>query len=191
MDQAKIKATDMLTESLKLIVTIATIFFGGLLTYRSTITAPLIEWAYYCSLSLLASSSILSVININSLISKIYRGEDGAIKSREVKLLNSSSMLTLFMGIAFGAYFLTAQQPKPVNSQAEQPKQDIAQSLDTPTTPDINIIVGQNNKTAIVVKKSIFGKMHEELTITPWNEKNKCDRQRNSSKTTNAIRCNP
>jgi hypothetical protein len=98
-----------LTESLKLIVVIATILFGGLLAYRSNIAAPIGVWAYYVSLALLASSSILSVTNINSLINKVYRGEEDAIKKKEVKVLNFACIATLFSGIAFGAWFLSVQ----------------------------------------------------------------------------------
>lgn len=156
MDYNKLKATDYLTESLKLTVAIATILFGGLLAYRSNLAAPISIWAYYASLTLLASSSILSVANINSLINKIFRGEEDAIKSNEVKTFNIASIVTLFSGIVFGAWFLSAQtQTRPVTSRT-----------DNTVISDSSITVGKDVNSTVKIVKSKDGKI-AEVTIIP------------------------
>lgn len=156
MDPNKLKATDYLTESLKLVVAIATILFGGLLAYRSNISAPTGIWAYYTSLALLALSSIVSVANINSLINKIYRGEETAIKNSEVKALNVASILTLFSGIIFGAWFLSAQTQN-------NPR---AANADGTVISDSTITVGKDISSVVKVVKNKDGKI-SEVTITP------------------------
>lgn len=156
MNQNKIKATDYLTESLKLIVSIATLLFGGLLAYRSNISEPIGIWGYYTSLSLLAISSIVSVANINSLINKIYRGEEDAIMSKEVKGLNFASIFTLFSGIVFGAWFLSAQTQEPPKSA----------STENTVISDSSITVGKDIGSTVKIIKSTDGKI-SEVTISP------------------------
>lgn len=156
MDPNKLKAADTLTESLKLIVTISTIFFGGLLAYRSNVATPAALWTYYSALGLLALSSILSVLNINSLINKIYRGEDELVKNKEVKGLNIFASLALLLGIAFGAWFLSEQTPGS-STPATQSSTVIT---------DSNILVGKDVTAVINVKKNSSGKI-DEVTITP------------------------
>ena len=156
MDPNKIKATDYLTESLKLIVAIATILFGGLLAYRSNIPVPISIWSYYLSLGLLAISSVVSVANINSLINKMFRGEEDAIKEKEVKGLNIASILSLFAGIFFGAWFLSVQtqsKPSPINTKCT-------------VITDSSIIVGKDITSTIKIVKNKDGKI-SEVTITP------------------------
>ena len=155
MDQYKIKATDYLTESLKLIVAIATILFGGLLAYRSNIETPISIWAYYASLALLELSSIVSVANINSLINKMYRGEEDAIKNNEVKTLNVASIVTLFTGIVFGAWFLSVQTQ--ANSKAG--------STNGTVISDSSITVGKEINSTVKVIKNKDGKI-SEVTIS-------------------------
>lgn len=157
VDANKVKATDFLTESLKLIVTISTIFFGALLAYRSSLVSPNDIWSYYLSLGLLILSAILSVANINSLINKMYRGEDNAIKETEVKVLNILATLSLFIGIFSGAWFLTKQIPAKVSK---------LNGSDTTIISDSSISVGKENKSIIKVIKGANGKI-SEVTITP------------------------
>lgn len=154
MNSNKIKATDYLTESLKLIVTIATILFGGLLAYRSNISVPIDIWSYYVSLSLLAMSSVVSVANINSLINKMFRGEEDAIKQKEVKSLNIASIFSLFVGIFFGAWFLSVQtQPSSINTNGT-------------VITDSSISIGKDILSTIKIVKNKDGKILE-VTITP------------------------
>lgn len=156
MDANKIKATDYLTESLKLIVAIATILFGGLLAYRSNIATPISIWSYYLSLGLLAISSVVSVANINALINKIYRGEEDAIKADEVKNLNIASIISLFSGIVFGAWFLSVQsqyKTAPINTNST-------------VISDTSITVGKDIGAIVKVVKNKDGKI-TGVTITP------------------------
>lgn len=156
MDPNKLKAVDTLTESLKLVVTISTIFFGGLLAYRSNLPSPEALWLYYLALGMLALSAILSVANINSLINKIYRDEGDLIKHREVKMLNAFSSLSLLIGIMAGAWFLSAQTPTAAHSQ----------STSFTVITDSSITVGKDNTSVIRVKKNSSGKI-DEVSITP------------------------
>lgn len=156
MDIAKTKATDYVVESLKLIVTLSTIFFGGLLAYRANLNAPYLLWAYYSSLAAFSFSAIFSVANINSLINKIFRGDEDAIQHKEAKALNVLAIITLFSGIGFGAAFLSKQP-------------------DTSTTPshikgaiitDAQISIGAEIESNVEIKKDSNGKI-STVTITP------------------------
>lgn len=156
MNGNQLKALDVLTESLKLIVTISTIFFGGLLAYRSSLNQPVAINFYYASIISLVSSSIVSVTNINSLINKINRGDDNILNMIEVKSLNTISILLLLAGISLGAWFLSEQTQ---SSQAHV-------ASDTTTISDTVITVGSKNTSLIKITKNEQGKL-TEVTITP------------------------
>jgi hypothetical protein len=111
MNQDKVKATDYLLESIKLIVTIATILFGGLLAYAPNAISHDREWAFNLALTLFALSAISGVFNINSIINKIFRSDEDAIRTAEVKTLNILSTASLALGMGFGACFLSDQHP--------------------------------------------------------------------------------
>jgi hypothetical protein len=136
IDSDKLKATDILVESIKLLFAISTLFFGGLLTYRSSITEPIN--IRLCDIALLsfALSSIFSVLNINSLIGKIFRSESDAIKETEVKVLNVLSMLALLLGMALGAIFLSSQKNKSEDNKSSSVEQTVIS--------DSQIILGKN-----------------------------------------------
>ncbi len=151
MDPNKLKATDTLTESLKLIVTISTIYFGGILAYRSNLSTPGALWSYYSALSFLAISAILSVANINSLINKLYRGEEDLIKDKEVKRLNIFASFSLLLGVISGAWFLSEQTQEPP---------ELNTSSSTVIT-DSSIAVGKDNTSVIKIKKDSSGKIIE------------------------------
>lgn len=156
MNAGKLKATDYLVESLKLIVTLSTIFFGGLLAYRTNLHNPDTLWAYYSALIAFAFSSVLSITNINSLINKIFKGDEDAIQHKEAKTLNILATFTLFIGIAFGAVFLS-KQPTVLNVSTQD-----RGAVITDDTININGEIASN----IIVKKDGNGKI-STVTITP------------------------
>lgn len=149
MNPHKAKATDYVVESLKLIVTLSTIFFGGLLAYRTNVSAPSLLWSYYTSLAVFALSAIISIANINSLINKVFREDEDAIQHKEAKALNVLAMISLLAGMVFGAIFLSSQ-----TIAKQQPLQD-NQSVIT----DAQIIVNGEVKSNIAVKKDSSGKI--------------------------------
>ena len=155
MDLHKAKATDYLTESLKLMVAIATILFGGLLAYRSNLPSPVGINQFYASLGFLALSSCLSVANINSLINKMHSGDGDAIKKGDVKTLNVLSIATLVVGIGYGALFLL-----------DQATADADNAIAGGTViSDSEIVVGNGMKAGITVVKE-DGKI-SEVVISP------------------------
>ena len=106
---ARIKATDYLVESLKLIVTLSTILFGGLLAYSAKSSLLILGWSFYVSLMGFLLSAITSIVSINSIINKIYRCEDDAIQQPRVKVVVIFSVLFLLVGMVIGAIFLSKQ----------------------------------------------------------------------------------
>lgn len=152
----QIKAAEVLMESLKLLVTLSTVFFGGLLAYRTGLDFPVAMWSYYISISLLVASAILSVVNIKALINKIHRDDADAIKRSDVKLLNVLASLSLLAGIGAGAYFLSANTHRKAK----------------PSTPesthisDSSISIGTNLNVSVEVKKDSSGKI-QMVTISP------------------------
>lgn len=154
--QDKLKATDILVESIKLLVTIATIFFGGLLAYGSNVSTPIRVWSYHTALILFVVCSVSSVVNINTLIGKIYRSEADAIKRGDVKFVNIISMLSLLGGTFFGAIFLLSQQPSTQKS-----------SNSTQTViSESQITVGSGDQPNIKVIKDANGHINE-VSISP------------------------
>ena len=99
----KIKATDYLIESLKLMVTISMLFIGGLVAYGGYIGYILNKKYFYSSIVLLLISSLLSVVNINSIINKVYSGNESAIRDNEVRIINFISIFALLLGVLFGS----------------------------------------------------------------------------------------
>lgn len=155
MDPDKLKSADMLTESLKLVVTISTILLGALVAYRSSLGSVTALGSYYFSVGALILCSILCVLNINSLINKIYDGKNDAIKETEVKFLNISSWLALCLGVGVGLWFLSEQQSKPINI-----------SDDITSIADSNIVIGSKNQSVIKITKDDSGKI-KEVTVSP------------------------
>ncbi|MBO2671652.1 hypothetical protein [Shewanella algae] len=105
-DDYKSKATDYLTESLKTLVTISTIFIGGLIAFQANkeITSGLFYW----SLAAFTISAFTSVLNINSIINKIYRSEKEAIQSSEAKILSACSLLCFIAGVVLSAIYISS-----------------------------------------------------------------------------------
>lgn len=160
MENHHIKAVDLLTESIKLIVAIATILFGGLLAYGANLPQITNHSYFYGGLSLLALSSILSVININSLINKVNRNEEDAIKNGTVKIINILASLSLLCGIASGAYFL-------LNSPTSRGLA-LSPSSNTRIT-NAEIIIGTSDEAVIKVEKNQNG----DITVVDISQKNK------------------
>jgi hypothetical protein len=162
IDSDKLKATDILVESIKLIFTISTIFFGGLLTYRSSISEPINLWACNTALFLFTLSSICSILNINSLIGKIFRSENDAIKKADVKFLNVISLLALLAGMILGAIFLSSQQQNNISSQKDVKAVEKTAIPDGQTIiSESQIVVGAGNKSSIKVTKDINGRINQ------------------------------
>lgn len=149
MNQDKVKASDYLLESIKLIVTLATIFFGGLLAYAPNATSHTREWAFNLALTLFALSAIFGVFNINSIINKIFRGEEDAIRTNETKALNILSTGFLAFGMGFGAWFLSDQHPVTKKTDKE----------DQTTISESEITVGGETKSTIEIQKNESGKI--------------------------------
>ena len=105
IDQDKIKATDYLTESLKLIVVVVTILMTGLFTYHEQVNASN-KYYFYGSISFWLITLIWSIINLNLLINKVYRGEEDAIKQSDTKSTFTWVTLTLIIGIVSAMFFL-------------------------------------------------------------------------------------
>ena len=156
MNDGRIKATDYLIESLKQIFSLATIFFVGLLAYRSTLSSHELNWTYYTALGLLAACSLFSVVNINSLISKIYRGEDAAIYTSEAKFLNCLVILLLGFGLGFAAYFFSN-----IGSNDE-----VAVGVNQSMISDDKVVVDGNVQSNIEIVKDDSGKI-KRINIKP------------------------
>ena len=101
----KIKATDYLIESLKLITVIVTILITGMLTFQSQINNSN-KIYFYISIFFWMITLVLSVINLNLLINKIYRGEEDAIKQKDTKTTFVIASFSLFFGMISAIIFL-------------------------------------------------------------------------------------
>jgi len=154
MKPEKTKATDYVIESLKLIVTLSALFFGGILAYRAKLNAPVFLWAYYSSLAVFSLSAILSVANINSLINKVFRGDEDAIQHKEARILNALSTLSLLLGMILGAIFLSLQEVRKIVPTV---------SNNQTTITDSEIIVGKMVQSNITIKKDENGKVIEVI----------------------------
>jgi len=156
MDADKVKATDYLLESIKLIVTLATIFFGGLLAYAPNATSHAYEWAFNWALISFAISAVLGVVSINSIINKTFRSDEKAIQHIEVKLLNVLSVVSLAFGMGFGATFLSDQTPA-AKKQTTENQTSISES---------EITVNGEVKSNIEIQKNDAGKI-THVKISP------------------------
>ncbi|WP_419766959.1 hypothetical protein [Arcobacter sp.] len=105
IDQDKIKATDYLIESLKLIVVVVTILMTGLLTFHDQVNTSN-KYYFYISIFFWLITLVWSIINLNLLINKVYRSEEDAIKQKDTKSTFTCVTITLFLGIVFGIIFL-------------------------------------------------------------------------------------
>ena len=107
----KQKAIDLLVESIKSILTLSTILISGLLAYIGTVGSGQLGWQNISALTFLFIACILSIININSLVNKVYRNEFDAVMDSEVKIINIILSISLLLGLAFGAlYILTCSR---------------------------------------------------------------------------------
>ncbi|GAA5140059.1 hypothetical protein [Alloalcanivorax gelatiniphagus] len=104
-DEYKIKATDYLTESLKTLVTICAIFIGGLIAFQSG--KAVTNKSFYWAVGLFSASAFVSVLNINSIINKVYRSNYLAIQTTETKLLSFFSLLLFVTGVALSAVYMS------------------------------------------------------------------------------------
>lgn len=105
IDQDKIKATDYLIESIKLIVVVVTIFMTGLLTFHEQVNETNIYF-FYSSILFFAITLIISILNLNVLINKVYRSEEDAIKQKDTKNCFIYLLLALIIGIISAGIFL-------------------------------------------------------------------------------------
>lgn len=156
MNDAKSKATDYLVESLKLVVALSTVLLGGLLAFRAKIIAPRFIWSFYFSLSTLVLSIIFSALNVNSLIKKVFRGNEDAIKHKEVKYTYILAAIFLVVGIIFGAIFLSSQTV--TNNVSVQDNQTII--------TDTEIVVSGEVSSNIQITRDSNGKI-TNVTISP------------------------
>lgn len=106
LTEDKHKAIDLLVESIKAILTLSTILISGLLAYIGTVGGGLLCWQNITALSFLFLSCILSIININSLVNKVYRGEVDAVMDSEVKIINVVLSLSLLFGLGFSSWYI-------------------------------------------------------------------------------------
>tara|TARA_R110001583_G_scaffold195218_1_gene370585 strand:- start:3410 stop:3880 length:471 start_codon:yes stop_codon:yes gene_type:complete len=106
MSEEKLKATDYVTESLKLVVGISMPLIGGLVAYYMNANSGNIEWTYPSSLVLLVVSSLLAIFNIHTLINEIHAGNFDAIMGRFIRGVNVATLFTFFSGISFGILYI-------------------------------------------------------------------------------------
>ncbi len=158
-DQLKIKATDFVVESLKLIVTLSTIFLGGLLAYRSNVESPVSLWSYYWALAVLSLCAFSSIYSVNALINKLFKGGAiaiSAIQHTEVKISFSLAAMTLLGGMFFSGFFLfsqTSNKASPISNNQT-------------AITDTQIVTGGEVKSNIQVTKDNSGKV-TSVTISP------------------------
>ena len=147
----KIKATDYLIESLKLMVTISMLFIGGIVAYSGYVDFNLNTKFFYISISLLILSSLSSVFNINSIINKIYGGNEEAIRVTEVRVINAVSIISLLLGISFGIYSI-------LDSDRHLNDMSISSNKST-VISDSKIIIGSAELPSIKIDKTEEGKI--------------------------------
>lgn len=102
----KLKATDLLVESIKSILTISIILISGLLAYIGTVGKGQLCWQNISALTFLFIACILSIININSLLNKVYRSEFDAVMNAGVKKIYIALSLSLLLGLGFGSLYI-------------------------------------------------------------------------------------
>ena len=119
------------------------------MAYAPNATSQTREWAFNGALILFALSAVFGVFNINSVINKIFRSEEDAIHSTEVKILNILSSGLLAVGMGFGAWFLSDQHP--ITKKPENEDQAIISESE--------ITVGGETKSSIDIQKSETGKI--------------------------------
>ena len=145
-NQHEVKATDYLIESLKLMVTISMLFIGGIVAYGGYIGYSLNKKLFYSSIFLLVISSLLSVVNINSIINKIYAGKQDAIRTREVRLISFFSIITLLIGILLGSISILeySYQPNKISTSNSTIITDKEIIIGSSELPPIKIIKNQD-----------------------------------------------
>jgi hypothetical protein len=75
VEACKSKAMEMMVESLKMYVTLSTLFFAGLLAYYSRVRPTNSLYLLAIALFFLLMCAIISVINLNHLISKTCKAD--------------------------------------------------------------------------------------------------------------------
>ena len=110
---------------------------------------------YSCVVAFILTA-LLAMININSLINKIHRGDLDALKSREVKTINVLSLVALLSGLAFGVIYVLGS---PLLSQAPM-SSSVAIITDKQTT------IPPTMSTKITVKRNSAGKV-TEINVGP------------------------
>lgn len=108
----KQKAIDLLVESIKSILTLSTILISGLLAYIGTVGSGHLCWQNISALTFLFLACILSIININSLVNKVYRSEFDAVMNNEVKIINVALSFSLLLGLGFGSWYILTCTPE-------------------------------------------------------------------------------
>lgn len=110
MTSNRIKSIEIVIESLKLYIALATLLFGGLLTLIGFNFNSKFAWTGTVALILFLLAIIMSVLTVNSLINKVYRNDDEAIKRKDSIFLNFLSIILLLSGMIFGSVFILNKQ---------------------------------------------------------------------------------
>jgi hypothetical protein len=90
---------------------LSTASIAALLAYIGTVGGGVKNTWNILALVFLFIASVTSILNINSLINKVYSGDDEAIKNKEVKILNWILSLALLLGLCFSAFYILSCKP--------------------------------------------------------------------------------
>lgn len=103
MEDYKLKAADLVVDSLKLIQGLSTLLFGGLFSYWTAHDSPLSTAAMW-GLGLLLAAAICSVVAILNVINKVQRDDGDVIKRWDVRGFHVAAAATLLVGLLVAVF---------------------------------------------------------------------------------------
>lgn len=150
MSPHKAKAAEVLIESLKLVVTISTVFFAAFLAFHASANRAGGSFFFYGTLAAFALTAVLSVFNINTLINKFNNDEKDLVSDRTVRWTNAIVIFTFFTGFVFATFFLS-----------ESPNRMPAIGETSTTITDSSITIGTDVKASVTIRKHENGRLEE------------------------------
>lgn len=161
MNQHKLKSIDLLVESVKSVLTLSTAAIAALLAYIGTIGGGKINKWNLLALVFLFSASITSILNINSLINKVYKGDEEAIMNKEVRGLNIFLSLSLVFGLILSAIYILSCEPEKTKISVPEKHLHIdSSSINVPPDFTTKVIIEKDNseiKNVIINGDNISG----------------------------------
>lgn len=145
-NDAQKKALDILLESLKLYITISTIFIAGLISLYAS--SKVHNFSLYVSIAGFILCALISVYNYNYYIREV-NNDTFDIEANHPKWVNRSAILFFLVGLGFGVTFVFKNDLKRTSSELQ-----IIINSDT-------LSINKTNMERVILKTDSLNKINE------------------------------